>query len=74
MRWLGAITDSVVTSLSKLREMVMDREEWQCYSSWGHSVGHDSATEQQQKQGISEGTPTSTRLHQLEEKTYPVNS
>ena len=36
MRWLDAITDSVVMNLSKLREIVMDREDCQCYSSWGH--------------------------------------
>ena len=41
MRWLDGITDSVEMNLSKLQEIVKDREVWRAVVHGVKRVGHD---------------------------------
>ena len=50
MRWLDSITDSMHMSLSKLQEIVKDREAWHVAVCGVTKVGHHLANEHHHQQ------------------------
>ena len=48
MRWLDSVIDSMDMNLSKLREIVKDRETWVFQSMESQRVGQNLVTEAQQ--------------------------
>ena len=49
-RWLNGITDSMDMNLSKLQDMVKNRQTWMLQSMELQRIGHDWVTQQQQQQ------------------------
>ena len=52
MRWLDGITDSMDMSLSKLRQLVMDKEAWYA-AVHGFTKSHDLAIKRPKPSGLT---------------------
>ena len=67
VRWLDGITDSMDMSLSKLQELVMDREAW-------HAVVHGVAKSQTRLSNRTEHLPWTSTASGLGRSTQPAQT
>ena len=72
MRWMDGIIDSMDTSVSKLQEMVKDREVWHAASMGSQSVGRNLAIQQQHS--VLWGCPGDCRMFISILGPYPLDA